>query len=571
VTGRPSNRLLFIGFHSTRDGSSPESQNELVAALLADHGFDIRSGSSQPRQIARMIDQLVLLLRNLGWADAVVVDAFSGRRFWTPVAVVRIARLVGLPAVVVLHGGRLPEFTQTHESRVLSTLRLASRLVAPSPYLERSFRDRGLAVSQVPNLVDLTPMAEAEDAHSGQRILWMRAFDEEYRPSLAVEAFAVVAENRPHAVLTMAGPDRGLLPEVERLVTERGLGGRVAFPGYLAGDEKAVAFRDHDVFLNTTSVDNTPVSVLEALAAGLPVVATDVGGLRDLLNGGQAGVLIGSDEPSSVAAGVDRVLTDPELRQQLREAGAVVVERFRPEAVVASWASLFRGLGVSDTRHPDDGCGPLSLDDLDEVTDLHGEAFPDSALTQLGRRVVRAYYRWQFIGPHPAPVALGVWRDGRLVGYLFGGVRQGAIVGFVRQAGPVIAAGVARHPRAVQRLALPKVVAVGRAIVAARRPSALAPASGAGVDRTPGPPDAPVRTERSFGVLSIAVADSARGTGAAAELMAAAERQAAAIGCARMNLTVNPQNSRAVGFYEKLGWVVLGGRDGAMVKHLVGV
>ena len=135
MTGRPSNRLLFIGFHSTRDGSSPESQNELVAALLADHGFDIRSGSSQPRQIARMIDQLVLLLRNLGWADAVVVDAFSGRRFWTPVAVVRIARRVGLPAVVVLHGGRLPEFTQTHESRVLSTLRLASRLVAPSPYL----------------------------------------------------------------------------------------------------------------------------------------------------------------------------------------------------------------------------------------------------------------------------------------------------------------------------------------------------------------------------------------------------------------------------------------------------
>jgi ribosomal protein S18 acetylase RimI-like enzyme len=77
----------------------------------------------------------------------------------------------------------------------------------------------------------------------------------------------------------------------------------------------------------------------------------------------------------------------------------------------------------------------------------------------------------------------------------------------------------------------------------------------------------------SFGVLSLAVSAAARGTGAAAELMAAAETEAAGLGFRQMHLTVDPRSGRAVAFYEKQGWErVPAGVEwtGLMVKSLTG-
>lgn len=562
------NRLLFIGFHSTPDGATPESQNELVAKLLQAHGFDVRSGSAKPRQLCRLVHQLVLMIRSLRWADAVIIDVFSGRRAWTPFLIARIARRVAIPSVLVLHGGGLPQYARVHSWRIGSTLRLGSRVVAPSAYLKKEFEARGINVTELPNLVDLSLSGGEHPPDSFSRgVLWMRAFDTEYRPALAIEAFAVLSTQHPDVWLTMAGPDRGLLADVRQLARERSVQDRVNFPGYLDAEEKARAFREHGVFLNTTAVDNTPVSVIEAMAAGLPVVATEVGGISDLLEGGRAGVLVPDGDAGSLAAAMSLLLEDVDFRARLVRSGADVAARFAPEAVVQAWQRLLNGVGVRPPGIRGAGCEPLTLQDLDDVVEVHREAFPDSAMSQLGRAVVRRYYRWQFAGPHPSPVAVGIWRDGRLVGFVFGGMRRGAVSGFVRHSIGTIALGAIRHPSAIRRLAVPKVVAVGRAL--ARRSRALQPPQVG----EPASREAVAVADPSFGVLSIAVSSAARGSSAAAELMAEAEARARELGCPRMHLTVDHSNGRAVAFYEKHGWERAPadvGWTGMMVKSLAG-
>jgi len=563
VSARTEPHLLFVGFHSTPGRATPESQNELVAGLLAEHGFLVRSGSAEPRQLRRLVDQLVLVVRNLRWADAIVVDVFSGRRSWTPYFVARIARGAGLPMVLVLHGGGLPEFVLRHPRRIDSSLRIASKIVAPSPYLKRAFERRGFAVAEVPNLVDVISSANGERSGSAARILWMRAFDTEYRPELAIEAFSILLEQHPAATMTMAGPDRGLLHLVRRLAEERGVIDRVRFPGYVEGSEKVATLRDHDIFLSTTVVDNTPVSVIEAMAAGLPVVATNVGGISDLLEGGRAGVLVRDGDSSALAEAMLNVLEDDHLRASLVRSGSVVADRFTPEAVLDAWRGLLRVVGVCERVARPEGLEALRISDLDDVVELHLEAFPASAMSELGRKVLRRYYRWQFTGPHPAPVAIGAWHDGRLVGFLFGGLRRGAVSGFARRSMGVIALGALTHPGALRKLALPKVVAVGRALVPSRTARPVRESSVSAHSQGNG--------AASFGVLSIAVSRSARGSGVAAGLMARAELEARALGCVQMNLTVNPENNRAVRFYEKVGWGRQLDRDGwsgAMIKRL---
>jgi len=268
------------------------------------------------------------------------------------------------------------------------------------------------------------------------------------------------------------------------------------------------------------------------------------------------------------------------LRQHFEESGQVVTEV--PSAafgggadpsvdddVLVSWDSTLTRCGVTRIAPPANGCGPLASSDLSEVIDIHRASFPDSAITQLGDAVIRRYYAWQFIGPHPAPVAIGVWADGRLVGFLFGGRRQRAVVGFVHRYVGAIALGAVRHPGAVRRLAAPKVVAVVKLLARGRAGHPSGSAAGAVA-----PVPAPSAGGPSFGVLSVAVAAAARGTGAAQQLMHAAELAASADGLSRMHLTVQTENGRAVAFYEKLGWERKPDADGwhgAMTKSIAPV
>jgi len=129
-----------------------------------------------------------------------------------------------------------------------------------------------------------------------------------------------------------------------------------------------------------------------------------------------------------------------------------------------------------------------------------------------------------------------------------GGTRREAVTGFVRTSPGTLALGALTHPLFVRRIAASKLRAVVGTLRSNRRrapqPGAAAPTGDAG--RAP--------AGASFGILSIAVAPSHQGTGAASELLAAAEADARHSGFAAMNLTVDVDNHRAIRFYEKHGW-----------------
>lgn len=220
----------------------------------------------------------------------------------------------------------------------------------------------------------------------------------------------------------------------------------------------------------------------------------------------------------------------------------------------------------------------IDLDAIRPVADVHRQAFPDSAVTQLGPSVVRRYYRWQLTGPHPTPYSLGAWRDGELVGFVFGGLRYKAVAGFARGSLGTIALGALTHPRAIRSLALPKVTSLARLMVYRRGP-AYAPTP---VPACPSPPDDAAHsvgqpdtecTGPSFGILSIAVLPSAQGSGVANELMGRAKDAAIEHGFSQMNLTVQVDNARAIAFYERWGWersLNAGDWTGAMLLRLEG-
>jgi ribosomal protein S18 acetylase RimI-like enzyme len=199
----------------------------------------------------------------------------------------------------------------------------------------------------------------------------------------------------------------------------------------------------------------------------------------------------------------------------------------------------------------------LRTEDLPAVVQLHTKAFADSAITALGPEAVRRYYGWLLEGPHDAAL-VGAWRGTQLVGFCAAGVFRGAMNGFLRANRRYLAAHIATHPwLLLSPLIRDRLLLAARITVRFSR------------KRQRSAPQPPAEV---FGILSIATDPAVRGSGSGRALMLEAEHRATAAGFERMVLTVHPQNSRAVAFYEQLGWVrsnePSGAWSGEMTKRL---
>jgi glycosyltransferase involved in cell wall biosynthesis len=174
------------------------------------------------------------------------------------------------------------------------------------------------------------------------RILLVGRLAAQKRPDVAIRALARLRERRPDAVLDVVahGP---LEREAAVLVAELGLGDRVRLLG--KRDDVPDLLAQAECFLLTSDYEGCPYTVLEAMAAGVPVVATRVGGLPELVADDETGVLFEPGDPDAAANALDRVLGAPQHARRLGEAGRERVRReFSRERMVRETAALYDSL-----------------------------------------------------------------------------------------------------------------------------------------------------------------------------------------------------------------------------------
>ncbi|MDR3686533.1 MAG: glycosyltransferase family 4 protein [Coriobacteriia bacterium] len=137
-----------------------------------------------------------------------------------------------------------------------------------------------------------------------------------------IAAFAEIAKTHPSATLLLAGdgPERQPLMELAETL---GVGDRVHFLGFV--DPVAPLLAQLDVFVSPSHSEALSISILEAMAMGLPCVCTDVGGTAEVIHDEDSGLLVPARDPAVMAAAIDRLLAQPELAKQLAENGRALV------------------------------------------------------------------------------------------------------------------------------------------------------------------------------------------------------------------------------------------------------
>jgi len=313
-----------------------------LGPLLEKEGHYVRYASNKKNKVLRLCDMLFKVLRYSRTVNIVLIDTYSTQNFYYALLVSQLCRWCGLPYIPVLHGGNLPQRLMKSPRMSSLIFRNAKINVAPSAYLKEQFELNGFNnVEYVPNTIELSNYQFFKRTFDKPRLLWVRSFSKIYNPLMAIQVLKQLKESALDASLCMVGPDAdGTFMEAKNFSKELGL--NVKFTGKLPKQEWLELSKDYNVFINTTNIDNTPVSVIEAMALGLPVVSTNVGGMPYLIENGRNGILVEPNETDEMVQAIISLFDDISMAETLVLNARMSSELYDWQSVRLKWNEILR-------------------------------------------------------------------------------------------------------------------------------------------------------------------------------------------------------------------------------------
>ena len=263
------------------------------------------------------------------------------------------AQRAHVPFVVTVHigdlealGGAVGVAARAHEATLGRwILRGAARAIAVSDAVADHVHSLApdLAIDVVPNGVDHARFRPVEAEHDRFRVGFLGRLVTNKGPDTAVLALAALTCRGVDATLSIAGdgPQRAHLV---RLADQAGVGGRVRFEGFRTDPERWLA--SIDVLVRPSLTEGMPLGLLEAMAAGVPVVVSDIPGNASLVRDGETGLLVPPRSPLRLADALEALAAAPALRRRLRDAGIAATSRMtwaRTASLTAASLALASG------------------------------------------------------------------------------------------------------------------------------------------------------------------------------------------------------------------------------------
>ena len=278
----------------------------------------------------------------------------SRASFWRKLPIMSLCRLRGHPYIIHLHGSEFMQFYDVESGPfgkrlIRNAFNRAARVLALSP----EWRDNVARFSRNPEIRVLpngVPVASSCPERAGSRrpvrLLFLGRLG---RRKGIYDLLAVLGEidGDPPAFELIAAGD-GEIDEVRRQASELGLSDAVRVPGWIDANAKRQFLESSDIFVLPSHAEGLPMSLLEAMAAGLPVVCSTVGGIPLAVTNEIEGLLIEPGDIAGLRTAVQRLIDDPELRLEYgRQAHARARAEFSVDSCVNRLIEIYVQMGVN--------------------------------------------------------------------------------------------------------------------------------------------------------------------------------------------------------------------------------
>jgi glycosyltransferase involved in cell wall biosynthesis len=280
----------------------------------------------------------------------------SRASFWRKAMFMWIARAFGIPYLLHLHGSEFAVFYEQEcgpfaQARVRSAFAHARSVIVLSEawaqWVRRNCPGSRLKIIFNPVLVPADTPAAAE--RPPDSLLFLGRLGPRKGCYVLLEALRAVRAEFPSVRLLMGGD--GEVDKVVARAAELGLAAHVQALGWVDAEERGRWLRSAAVYVLPSFHEGLPMSILEAMAAGLPIVSTTVGGIPEAVTDGQEGLLVPPGDPEALARALCRVLSSATVREQMGLAARKrVLHEFAAAAVVPRLESLYRQSLASRTR-----------------------------------------------------------------------------------------------------------------------------------------------------------------------------------------------------------------------------
>jgi glycosyltransferase involved in cell wall biosynthesis len=279
------------------------------------------------------------------------------------------ARALGIPSVHTFHGIHYGSYSWLGQRLYLGLERRLTRLTRVVINVSRSQEAEGLALGLfrpgksvvVVNGVDIAEMDRTVRQSPVRRetlglqprdfvLGCVSRWDPVKRLDLLLQVIRRLASRVPHLALLLVGGG-GEEARIRRLVAETGLRDRVILTGFLGNPARVYGILD--LYVATSLKEGLPLAPLEAMSAGLPIVATDVPGHRDVIVRSQTGILVPPEDSAALAEAIAALAADPARRRRMGEAGRLrVLDHFAIQTMVNRVAEVYEGAVGGDRVTP---------------------------------------------------------------------------------------------------------------------------------------------------------------------------------------------------------------------------
>ena len=212
-------------------------------------------------------------------------------------------------------------------------LRHADRVVALSPSWEQIILRHSPTARTccLPNPYCLPPGFQPAN-RTGRTVLYLNRIESRKGYEHLLGAIPAVLKQCPRTTFVLAG--HGNIVSARRIAADLGVERAVEFPGWVEGDRKWSLLAGADILCLPSLAEGVPITLLEAMGAGVAVLTTPVGGIPDVVKDGVNGILVRSGDVTSIAESLIRMLTDADLRRRLTDAGRRTVEKMNSLPIV---------------------------------------------------------------------------------------------------------------------------------------------------------------------------------------------------------------------------------------------
>jgi glycosyltransferase involved in cell wall biosynthesis len=309
-------------------------------------------------QLKFMGGALASLLRLLMLRQVAVLHVNSASRgsFWRKTVLLMLAKLFGVPVVFHVHSGEFPAFYRGRGALVQAFIRWVMRTADEVVCLSQTWLnvlshiEPAARISVIGNPIEV-PDQLVRRSGPVRTVLFLGRLREIKGVFDLLDAVPRVLERHPDVRFVLAGDEgeKAVRDYAERL----GVAHVVIVPGWVSGEQKQKLIDEADLFVLPSHFEALGVSILEAMAAGLPVVATRVGGIPDVINHGVNGLLVTEKQPALLADAINQLCDNETYRIQLAAAAySMVSSTYALPRVFAQIEALYRRLGYARGREP---------------------------------------------------------------------------------------------------------------------------------------------------------------------------------------------------------------------------